>query len=342
MLAHVLAAALLACGLTAQQNVKWIDNNLPTGPGNAFPWGSNFIRYQAIFDAAMLGSTPGFVNDVLIAGDATDVSPREVVYDDIEIRLGNTPITHAGITSNWTTNNPNPTTVHRGRLRVVFEPRAWRGVGLPRAFLYVPLPPAPNLCFEVITWQVRGHSGAINFFYPTAGNVQRAYLYGWVANQTGVANVDTQGNKLGVVVNDGNWVVLGEGCVGSASNRLTITGPANAWPARGRQFPVRLTGGVPQRPSVCALGSTDATFGSVPLPYDLAPWGAGGCQLWSEPLVLIGTVTDASGNATLPLAIPADPTLSIGRAFATWVQVDPPANPMGVTFSGYMKLILDV
>ena len=338
----VLLLAVLGGVLPAQQNVKWLADNQPSGNGNAFPWGSVHIRYQTIFDAAVLGNVPGFVNDILVAGDSSDTTPREVLYEDIEIRLGNTAVTHAGLTQNWTTNNPNPQTVYRGPLRTVFERNAWRGLGLPWAFPYVPLAPAPNLCVEVIVRRVRGLQGPRDFFYPTSGfTIHRAFEYDWVSTQAANANVDTYGSKFGLLLDGGNYVLLGQGCNSSSAQRLTISGPVNAWPARGQPFPVGLGGGAPLRPSLLLLGTSDVAFGSIALPIDLRPFGGGTCQVWSEPLMSIGAVSDGSGNAAVTVPIPVDPALSLGRVFATWTQLDPGANALGLGWSNYMKLILD-
>ena len=136
-------------------------------------------------------------------------------------------------------------------------------------------------------------------------------------------------------------MVLGTGCRGSSGQRLTISGPTNAGPARGQSFAIALSNAKPSVPALCAFGFSDQAWGTIPLPLSLAPLGGGMCQVWSEPLLAFSASVDAGGSATLSLPIANDDLLAFARFHATWVQLDPQANAMGVATANYMKLILD-
>src|SRR5690606_25724604 len=154
-------------GLTAQtQNIVYVDgdNNSMTGGGNAFPFGAGGgIRYQAIFPHSLFGAAPlniVSIRDILVAGNTSDL---EAGYNDIEIKMGKTTLADVG--SDWNANNPNPTTVYRGPLRIRFINNQWTAIGLPNPYLYLPTSPTQNLCIEVIVWSAI-NSSSTNFYYP--------------------------------------------------------------------------------------------------------------------------------------------------------------------------------
>lgn len=349
LLTSLALTAVLAA--QTQPGIVWHPDNSTVGGGNAFPWGSEGIRYQTIVANAQLPARPVVIRDVFVALPANSTyADTEIVYGDIEIRMGITQQLQA--TGNWTTNNPNPATVYRGPLRVAFKKGQWTGIGLPTPYLFLPLSAADNLCFEVIIWQVRARgSGATsqttpNFYYPLAGgNVNRAFLYQWVQNgghgNPGVPLRDSGGNKLGLLIDDGNVVVLGDkGCNSSAPqpSRLSIGVPAGTWPKQGAQLTLTLSGALPNSPAFLCLGSNDQSFGALTLPFDLGALQAPGCMLWTDILLTVGAPVLGNGTATVPLALPA---ATAGLWFtATWVGFDAQANALGLVTSDYAKLLV--
>ena len=185
LFALLLVLPILAGGTGAQtQNIAWFQDNVPTGSGNAFPWGSEGIRYQCIVPQSILGGLkPVVVNDILVAGRSADI---DIVYGDIEIRMGVT--TTSVPAASWTTNNPKPTTVYRGKLRVKFEVGKWNGIGMPASYTFIPTSLQDNLCIEVIIWKVDDKGNSVvapNFYFPlSSANNPRAYLYQWTGKQT--------------------------------------------------------------------------------------------------------------------------------------------------------------
>lgn len=323
---------LLASALSAQQNVAWLRDNQPTGSNNAFPWGSLGIRYQAIAPGSLL--PPGFavVNDLLVAGRPGGAD-MEIVYDDIEIRMGITA--QPSVSTTWATNNPNPTVVYRGPLRVYFQVGAWRGIGLPNPYLFLPTAAEPHLCVEVIVWATP--TGAGNFYFSeTDTSVQRAFRYQWTTNQAQPPLTSSGGGKMGLLIGDGNFVEVGSGCSGSSMQPLRFG--ASTYPQGGQPIDLLLTNAAPSSPVFLVLGTSFTKLGPVALPLDLAPLGAQGCFLWNDAPLVLGTAADAMGNAKVTVTIPR--ATNYGRIYGTWGNLDVPANPLGLTTSSQGKLIL--
>jgi len=332
----------LGAGLTAQtQTVIYNDGSSPTsGGGNAFPFGSEGIRYQSLMTASQMGAKAGFINDILIGGYS--VYPNIAIgYGDIEIRMGMTSAT--SLTTSWSTNNPKPTTVYRGPLRANMSYGKWVGIGLPVPYLYIPSSTTPNLCIEVIVWKVDdkgGYSTGSNFYYPQAsGNVQRAFRYQWTTNQTQAPLTGSSGCRWGLVFNDGNYTYAGYGCPGSNSKTPTTGTSSSGWPQLGVQFPITVTNAPASAPAFLFIGGDFAKFaGVVPLPFDLAPFGAPKCMVWNDHLLAIGTGTDSSGAAKIPLLAP-NTLPSHVRIYGYWWCLDKQANKLGFAMSDQSKLI---
>jgi len=330
--------AITAASLAAQQNINWTDGNSPTvGGGNAFPWGSEGVRFQQIIPRSVLPSTAGWITDIFVSGRST--SP-EIVYGDIEIRIGVTQQTVPA--ANWNTNNPNPTTVYRGPLRVKFVVDQWRAIALPKPYLWIPKTATDNLCFEVITWKVTdrggGSSSSSNFYYPHVSASQgRAFRYQWTSNQSqGPLTSSSSGaSRMGLVFNDGNFVALGSGCKGT-NGTPTMGSKPGTWPQFGKAFDIDLSGGPAQRPVFLFVGIDATKWSGIPMPLDLKVIGAPSCMAWHDQLFVMATATDASGAATAKLVVP-----SIGhiRLLATWWCLDTQANALGITTSGYGAVI---
>jgi hypothetical protein len=339
----ILAAGLFLAGTATTQGpatkaVYHKDSSPSVGGGNAFPWGSQGIRYQAIVDNALIGG-PAVIQDILVAHPSTG---RDIPYADIEIRMGLT--TQAAETTDWNLNNPNPTMVYRGPLNVKFFAGAWNGIGLPNSYVYAPTN-NENLCVEVIIYDVADivGTGPSNFYFPlTAASpaVGRAFRYDWTNNPNTPLTGTSGGSKFGLVINSGNFVILGNGCTSSANTELQIGSQPNSCPTVNQKFQVDLTGGAPNSLALLVLGSNDQTWGPVPLPFDMTAIGAPGCKFYQDWLLSFPALVDGSGVGAAILGFPNDPSLVGARLFSGWLNVDAQANPAGVTTSGYAKIIL--
>ncbi len=316
------------------------------GSGNAFPWGSEGIRYQTIVPGSLFKGRPALIQDLFVAGRSKDV---EIVYGDIEIRMGVTQ--QAAPATSWKTNNPKPVTVYRGPLRVRFKVGLWTSVGLPRPYLFLPRSSKDNLCFEVIVWKVLdkgGYGTGTNFYFPLAGTsaspggaIPRAYLYKWTQNQSRPPfTSSSSGNKMGLLLFGGNVVILGKGCKSSAGTELKASVPPNTWPSLGKPFTLNLVGAAPSTAAFLLLGRSDVKWGPLNLPFDLGSLGAPGCFLWTEALNILPRPVGSQGAASVVLGIPNLPVLVGARLSAGWLNLDAKANPLGAATSSYAKLIL--
>lgn len=115
---------------------------------------------------------------------------------------------------------------------------------------------------------------------------------------------------------------FGVGC-GTAAQ---ATWDVNGAPTLGNaSFSLGLRNGVVGSFGILLLGADRAVssvFG-VPLPVDLGPIGATGCELLVDPLVLVLRLTDAFGEADHPLPIPNTPALSGTEWSGQWLLPDP-------------------
>ncbi|MDP6425087.1 MAG: hypothetical protein QGG14_10105 [Planctomycetota bacterium] len=330
----VVALLPIAAATAQTQKIAWHPDNIRSGSSNAFPWGSAGLRYQTIVNASKFGNQPQVIQDILVSGDPNR-GKLEVVYDDIEIRMGGTA--QATVAMNWNANNPNPKTVYRGPLRVRFDPRQWQGIGLPSQYVYIPAPATPHLCIEIITWKVRGRITPSNYYYPYHGSgANRAWRYNWVNNQAMLPGISTtSGSKMGFLLSNGNFVTVGTGCSSSKSTTLEIG--SSTFPQAKKPMDITLTGGKPLAPAVLMMGLSFTRFSTLNLPFDLAPFGAKGCFLWNDPTFLFPAATGASGAAKVTLVIPAG--LSGARLYSHYWVHDPAANSFGWTTSSQGKIL---
>ena len=347
-----IAVLTLASALAAQQNIVYAgDNDAVNGYANAFPFGSVGCRQQELIPGSLFGPNPVIIQDLFVAPDDIAALPwtdSDVVYSDIEIRMGHTSAT--SMTTTWDTNLPpaNATTVYRGPLRIHFVNHQWSPLGLPHPYLWNPSSPNDNLVVDIIHWSVAdmGNPGPdINGYFmwaatPTARNVQRAYRIRWTTSQpTTAAGTDTSGPKLGFLLNDGNFVFHGGGCTGSSGNAPEIGVAPGTWPQLGSPLDLRLTNGPQSLVALLSFGID--TDGGGTYPVDLGVIGAPSCFVWHDDLVQSPAVaTDPAGNASFLVPVPMDPSLWTTRIYATWVGIDPGANGLGLTTSGYASLIL--
>lgn len=76
-------------------------------------------------------------------------------------------------------------------------------------------------------------------------------------------------------------------------------------------------------PAVLLAGTSNQTWGSVPLPLALDRWGFIGCQLDTSIVLALPTLTGRAGMtegyAALDIALPIANGASRGRLYAQWL-----------------------
>jgi hypothetical protein len=223
-------------------------------------------------------------------------------------------------------------------------------LGLPLPFAWSPTSPTDDLLIDFIQWSVKD-KGALPpdpngyFMFNRASNpgtFQRAHYLRWTTSQPPTARgVDGYGVKLGLLMNDGNFVVHGGGCPGTSGKAPWIGIQSGTWPQLGRPMTVELHDGPLSSPAALTLGFNNLRLGATPLPIDLVIIGAPGCFMWHDSLATLPlSPTDPTGFASAVVPVPAAGGLLGARLFGTWVNIDPGANPLSITTSGYATIIL--
>ncbi|HLQ39304.1 MAG TPA: hypothetical protein VK348_15955, partial [Planctomycetota bacterium] len=136
------------------------------------------------------------------------------------------------------------------------------------------------------------------------------------------------------------WTRHGTGCAGSNGVPLLAPAPGSV-PALGSTLQLQLHS-LPAQPGAALLvfGFDFTQWNTTPLPMPLAAVGLPGCSLWIAPVAGAQRfVAHAGGNASVPIAIPANPSLA-GVVVATQALVFDPATPSGaaVTNGGILRL----
>ena len=98
-------------------------------------------------------------------------------------------------------------------------------------------------------------------------------------------------------------------------------------------FELHVESAPPSAVAIVILGLNDTSFAGLPLPLDLALFGAPGCDLLTAPVLTFPAITDPLGAATLPLPIPPNAVLAGVGIFLQWAVFDDAANPFGMVFS---------
>ncbi|MBL8751348.1 MAG: serine hydrolase [Planctomycetes bacterium] len=89
--------------------------------------------------------------------------------------------------------------------------------------------------------------------------------------------------------------------------------------------------------AIAVFGFSSTSWAGAPLPADLAPIGAPGCILRTEPSLMLAAVTGGTGVARLPIVIGTDPA-TIGTVwYSQFLVLDPPANAFGATLSNALR-----
>ncbi|MFY9344818.1 MAG: VCBS repeat-containing protein [Planctomycetota bacterium] len=125
----------------------------------------------------------------------------------------------------------------------------------------------------------------------------------------------------------------GTDCAAGAIPAPALT--ANSAPVRGNPgFAFVLANGAPSGAGFFVIGTSRTLWAGQPLlPLDLTLLGAPGCSLLAEPLASNAIVFGGLGTATVPLPIPALPSLVRLTYFAQCAAARPGANALGLLFS---------
>jgi hypothetical protein len=328
-------ALLLAAGAAAQVYVP--DANPGTGPVNSVPLGGKGptgafqnMRTQIRVPASFLPAAGSTITDVGFAG-ADDAN---YTYALLELRCAHLP--GAALAPTFAANLAGETQVLRKQNATLPLARdQWRNVGLTASFVH---DGARDLVLDVVI------QGA--YFTGTAPGTHRsstletvyALNYDVAQPAPGGFGPFLAGSKLALTLAGGAVVTVGTGCPKPDRTPVGI-----AWagaPARNATFTVRASAAPAAARLVLLLGQSERTFGSVPLPLDLAVLGAPGCILRTDVLASPAVTADGSGAAALSLPIPDNPTLRGQQLNCQWLAPVPGANALGVVVSAMLRATL--
>ena len=94
------------------------------------------------------------------------------------------------------------------------------------------------------------------------------------------------------------------------------------------------------------LGSSRTQYGVLPLPVELTPFGAAGCQLLTNPFAfnnptsIESPIGNSPGLARMGLLIPLFPSLAGAKLYAQWAVLDPGLNPLNLSFSNGVEMTI--
>lgn len=127
-------------------------------------------------------------------------------------------------------------------------------------------------------------------------------------------------------------------CAGGQVPVATLTNTGN--PLLGTSMQIDLSGGQPFLPAFFFWGFTDTNWVGLPIPVDLAIFGAPGCNVWTSSETPNFLLLDPNGRATQTIAVPATATLSGFTFFNQVAMTEPAANPMGLKVSNAGRGVL--
>lgn len=313
--------ALLAAPALAQNCFFVPDADATQGTCNAYPMNVSSTRYQTLVDATDLGNSVRILKELAFApcGSGTMTASR------ILIRFAH--FQGATLSTNFATNlGSNPTTMLQAtNWQWSYTQNTWSPLGLTGTFTYI-----PTLGNLVIDIEFEGASGGTSCHRDTR---QRVYANNWTGQPPATGSSSSAAAKLqlsnGLPCLIAAFTQYGTGC---GNGPLTVSG--TGLPQVGANVSVQMSRGAASSPGAYFLGGQK-------LAIPLSAGGFTNCTLYTDPLVLAGTVFDASGMApALPISIPNDNNLLGLLLFFSGLDLDQSANPVGIAIANGLEMLV--
>ena len=109
-------------------------------------------------------------------------------------------------------------------------------------------------------------------------------------------------------------------------------------PILGQTHRLLVEDALPNAPLILFTGTSKFSWGPIPLPFDLAPLGAPGCQVLLAPDIYSFASTDATGTGIADFPLPNDPEFAGATFFQQWLVLDPSANAAAMVLSKALEL----
>ena len=132
-------------------------------------------------------------------------------------------------------------------------------------------------------------------------------------------------------------VPIGTGCAGTAG---TPTLGSEGFPDQGKTILINAAGLAANQTGVLFIGASNENWNGNVLPMDLSSYGMAGCSLLVSPDVSLPAISSAFGSASTPFAVPRVSALIGLAVFGQYAGFDPGANPLGVTWTNGIIILI--
>ncbi len=274
---------------------------------NTYPFSYDQQRTQLVYDGKKLGFKVGAITEVAFRRDGKWASTFSAKKLPLKVWISNSPRTDKSASVCFAQNRgPKPQLVFSGTLSL---PQAGPPATAPAPFsIVIPFSPpwiyrGGNICLEMVSPGPKNYvRWMTDTFYNSEGGRGTASSYGLACAPTG------QGSTPKLSISTSRFLV-------GKSPYVTLYSYRN------------------KVPCFLFLGASKTAWGSIKLPFDLTPFGAKGCNVYTDPQVILIGLSHPSyttGTAKFCFYTPEDPYL-VGRHF--YVQgfvVDSKANALGL------------
>ncbi len=311
----------LTSGAVRAQQTRVVPWNLEKTDGStlsAYPFGYTTGRTQQVIDGAALCSRTSVLMGLALRRDGRGTNTYKArVVPSLKLSLGHTKVTPSTMSTAFASNRT-------GAMTVVFPAASFH---LP------PLPPSNPGTFSV-KWSWK----APFIYIRSKGNL----LLEWeIPGTPGKSEyfMDAHGSKsMG-----GRASNYGTGGLFAGKDPYSVTCPSPSLLYPGGSLSLAASGLKKAYTAVAIVGTSRATFGSLTLPFDLAPLGAPGNSLYARPTFLFSLPLTQSGGSyggSLSLPLPSDPWFAGAKFFGQVFFADKASNSLGLVFSGGVEMNL--
>lgn len=295
------------------------------GSDNAIPFWPAPTRYQQLFSADQFGGAFTIAGLGLRRNDSATVEVDAALVQ-LEIRIGRTSRTPATLSATFADNfDPGTELVVLPAGLVQFPKHPAAAATDPTVFdIVIPFSvpyaytPGPGQNLVVQLTQDGASMPGYTYVMDAAGSASTARVYGSPAS----AASGTKEAGYGLVM-----------CLYALTNQALPKLSSTQTPQIGNDFPVQLAQARPFAPAVLLLGGSNTSWSGLPLPLDLAPYGASGCNLLAAPSSTNVRSVKSDGTAKVTYQIPLSLQLVGATFYNQWAVLDPLANAWGIAFS---------
>lgn len=299
----------LAAVATAQTPTHISPRFAASGFGNSnnnIPFSWTPTAYQQVHDLASFNNQAAAVINTMRLRMANGFANRAGGTIDVEIWMADSPNNAAnasGVFSNNVTLGTEVNVVPRMMISLPQVPNNdWAVAPFPFTASY-PFTGQSDVSWRAIQW---GNSNNNQLFtYP---------LDAWSGSGTSANN----GAASGCASATGT---------AAATHSSSMSGPGGTSNFTGNSYVV--AGGLP---AVLSIGISGSNWNGIPLPFDLAVFGAPGCFIGNSiDLNQVGvTVPGNNGAVTIPVPIPGNPFLQGGSFYTQYLFLEATANNLGI------------